>query len=579
MESNLQNELINVFRQLDADGDDYVSETDVDRLVVYPHRDSLRAAAVALLKTDFERIARLHRDGPFAAQFGVSFKDLLKLIELLKVEDTDSDIEAADLKRRANELVNRTDFLSSHPFTLYGVGGAKHCVRPQSIAQGVVGNCTFMAALASVSAVSPETIFKTIADNGNGYFTVTFRGALSTPLVVSEPTLVERALYCSETKFGGWPAILEKAYGCYRRSTAFNPKSVDADNTAGARYWHEIFALLTGQSATLVKLESSSAGMVAEIFDRAFEERRAVCAWSSPSSEELICAGPIPSSHGYGVIEWSSKTRRVTVYNPWGAAEGAEPVDTTGKAQDGLLDGVFSLDIDQFCIKFDHLHVEQWSDGATILQHQAPESVALNRSARNFAMKLRIPLCLTVMLLAIGAGASVSAQAWSQICSQNWRETTAKLYIPGQTISAPRMRDDAIPYMKEFDYYYSVNGRNYLGRDNLSFADLAYENDELLNARHGQIVKITYDPQNPSESALRPGIHLVQCSLEVYVFCAAGLVAFLDFALLLLSLVEPEEFRSRGKRRGDILIINPLLQDWIPRKWRSRILSVLSEIV
>lgn len=579
---DLREQFIQVFRFLDRDKDDCLSAVEVDQGVLNPRLTSTQAAVVAVLKTEFSQITGLHKDGPFALQSGISLKDLVKLIAILNAKDSEStgDTTAAKFQERTFELMKRVDTLSTKRVSLYDKNNlASDSIRPEAVAQGRIGNCSFMAALASLAAVSPKTIENSITDNLNETYTVTFRGAPATPFIVAKPTLVERSIYARDSQFGYWPAVMEKAYGCYRRSTSFDPKLIDAENTSGSQYWSEIFALITGQHARLVDVKKEQSNLQA-VFDEAFKECRALCAWSGDSAGPVTRDAAIPTCHVFSVLSWSSEKRLLTLYNPWGAVHGAEPLDARGEVADGKLDGFFHVTLDQFCTNFDHLHVEEWSNGTTLIQEQAPAEIAKNQESLRLANLIRLPITVAVLCLALVTGACIIEQSRIQMSALSWPQTTATIYIPGQTLCAPTNPDTFRPYFKEFEYNYRVNGKTYQGRDTASLADLVYENDALANAHRDQTITVSYNPQNPAESRLRPGLHFVAfCTMFVTGVMAVA-VALMSLLMLLISLVgQPERKRKdHNNLAADHLIFAPIMQKWVPTKWRAKILHVLKVV-
>src|SRR6185436_1826409 len=92
-------------------------------------------------------------------------------------------------------------------------------IRVEAVRQGIVGDCFFLAALASLAVACPELIPKMIAALPDGMFKVNFPGDRELDIIVEAPTTVELALYAKSSQFGIWPAVLEKAYGKYLMCT------------------------------------------------------------------------------------------------------------------------------------------------------------------------------------------------------------------------------------------------------------------------------------------------------------------------------------------------------------------------
>jgi len=66
----------------------------------------------------------------------------------------------------------------------------------------------------------------------------------------------------------------------------------------------------------------------------------------------------LPITHEYSVLGYDSKTKTVTIRNPWGYFE---PRNEWGKARDGKNDGIFQMPLDDFCQKFSGLAVARYT--------------------------------------------------------------------------------------------------------------------------------------------------------------------------------------------------------------------------
>ncbi len=97
-------------------------------------------------------------------------------------------------------------------------------ISPGDIQQGALGDCYFLAALASVAQQHPEVIWNAIKDNGDGTYTVIFHQdgkpiqiTVDNEFPVTEdnngqPTLDPAYAYTGSTPQELWPLIMEKAY-------------------------------------------------------------------------------------------------------------------------------------------------------------------------------------------------------------------------------------------------------------------------------------------------------------------------------------------------------------------------------
>lgn len=105
-------------------------------------------------------------------------------------------------------------------------------VEADDVAQGKIGDCFFLAALAAVAKVRPAEVRRAVHDNLNGTYTVTFkekaRGGVVRDVTVTVDADLPRTRD-GKVAFGRgldrtddgrselWPSIYEKAYATYRR--------------------------------------------------------------------------------------------------------------------------------------------------------------------------------------------------------------------------------------------------------------------------------------------------------------------------------------------------------------------------
>ncbi len=136
-------------------------------------------------------------------------------------------------------------------------------ISPSDIKQGYLGDCYFLAALASVAQQHPEVIWNAIKDNGDGTYTVTFyQDGKPVPVTVDaefpvtedakgNPTGTPAYARTGSTRDELWPLIMEKAYaqldgGSYRKIEGGWPG--------------EAVELLTGASPQRLDLAAATAG-------------------------------------------------------------------------------------------------------------------------------------------------------------------------------------------------------------------------------------------------------------------------------------------------------------------------------
>ncbi len=98
---------------------------------------------------------------------------------------------------------------------VYSTKNHLESIKPEAVRQGHVGDCYFLAGLASMAAVDPKAIDTMIKTNADGTYTVTFPASPKEPITVKAPTDSELSIYAAPSEFGTWVPIVEKAYGEY----------------------------------------------------------------------------------------------------------------------------------------------------------------------------------------------------------------------------------------------------------------------------------------------------------------------------------------------------------------------------
>ena len=116
------------------------------------------------------------------------------------------------------------DYVSYRNFSyrpLFAVGGPS----AGDVVQGAVGDCWFLASLASVAKADPQEIRQRIADLGDGTYIVQFKSAgkdVHVRVDADLPSYSTSSLAYAGFGAGGsiWAAIMEKAYAMFRKGEA-----------------------------------------------------------------------------------------------------------------------------------------------------------------------------------------------------------------------------------------------------------------------------------------------------------------------------------------------------------------------
>ena len=220
-----------------------------------------------------------------------------------------------------------SDF-SSHPLFVDG---------PQynDIRQGAVGDCYFLASLASLADTDPGTIEQMVAPMGDGTYAVRYYRNGQPVYVRVDAELPGSSFsprYAKLTPDGElWVALAEKAYAQFRYG-----ENSYASISGG--WMDPVYRAVTGLWTTRLWPTSSN---VASSMASHLAAGHAVTVGSNSNA-----ASPIVGLHAYMVksVEVNAGETHVTVYNPWGL---------DGRSYDSNPgDGLLRLTLDQFRVAF-----------------------------------------------------------------------------------------------------------------------------------------------------------------------------------------------------------------------------------
>jgi hypothetical protein len=347
-----------VFQSLDENKDKVLQADELDWAVLDDTLDSEHAQIVAMLKANYEEIKALHKEGWFTKHNGITMADMLVFEEMLIAEKSELDEKRAKLLEMAESIRRRTRAAAHVEDHLF-----RHeqnpllSIKPDAVRQGLVGDCYFLASLASVAASNPETIRRIIKENDDRTFTVTFPGDRENPVTVDAPTLVEKALYAQASGYGIWPCVLEKAYGEFLARNSRHRKIVSAENADGGGYAFEVLDILTGQFGQFDYVPYLKDEELCLKLTASFRERRAVCAGTYPEQTRFMGDSGIAAQHAFSVIEWHRENEHITLRNPWGSNSELQ-FETIRAHPDS---GIFILSLPQFRLYFRGIYYEIWT--------------------------------------------------------------------------------------------------------------------------------------------------------------------------------------------------------------------------
>ncbi len=343
-----------IFKELDKNGDGFVSRPEANAALSDPAYKGDDAAAIAALHKYLDLLEELSNDEFLDENDGLTMADLAAYEKNALKDKLKGNLQYVEGTRSVGQEriagANRELFPNGLPSL-------------RALSQGAIGDCYFLAALGSYIARDPAALTRIIKETRKGKtvasYTVSFPGNLGSA-TVSPPTDGEIARYSSAGSDGLWLVVMEKAYAVARSRvktpdvqeevgeggqlstgiSAFTTKGTDMDVLS-----------LTRQSATQQKLDSA--------FGRgkgkdAGKKRLVTAAVMSSNKYGL------PKGHAYSVIGWDGTS--LTVRNPWGLlkapAKDADRVEGV-PGQDPYATGVFLMTLATFDDVFSEIAYEE----------------------------------------------------------------------------------------------------------------------------------------------------------------------------------------------------------------------------
>jgi len=210
-------------------------------------------------------------------------------------------------------------------------------VEPNDVLQGKLGDCYFLAPVASIAASDPEAIQDMIRYNSDGTYTITFPGDVEHPVTVQGPTANELDRFAHEED-GMWVCLLEKAHRYYTGRVNSDPGGSSRD----------ALQLLTGKPYERLNFPDGPTTV---------EELREVLANGLEKGNIVAVTGErtqLIQNHAWSVLSFDEDDDTVTVRNPWGTL-GFSPRLVPGCID--LGNGQFVLPADEFLKQFNRLAI------------------------------------------------------------------------------------------------------------------------------------------------------------------------------------------------------------------------------
>ncbi len=250
------------------------------------------------------------------------------------------------------DIYTSTKNVVTHPnpgHNLWGEhsGDPLAAITPGAVHQGQLGDCYFLASVASMADANPEAVKDMIHDNGNGTYTVTFPGDPSHPVTVDTPTEQELNSYAHDDgKNGMWVNVMEKAHRQYSgRETEDDGDKANAGVELLSAPGRQIVADdLSGFNG----IGRTTYDHVEQDMERALVNNQVITASTQDSGflnhlGNVNNPGELVGDHVFAVTAYDPQTHMVTMRNPWG-------VD--GKDGTDKKEGTFTISLDDFYNKF-----------------------------------------------------------------------------------------------------------------------------------------------------------------------------------------------------------------------------------
>lgn len=311
------------------------------------------------------------------ATTGMDKTEIDYLLSHFKKLRNEEEIKSSDIDAYFNSLLNENDGskltlgvwsscfkvhenqIAHYPKSLYASKDPLLSIVPDAIKQGSIGDCYFLAPLASIANSEPETIARSIHDNGNGTFTVRFAACPNEPITVGTPSEAEMGLFNHAGPYGVWASVMEKAYGAFcqryfwRRSIDnLITDGVPESAADGGGFMEYPLALISGRHVDWHLVNLCSEQKMAQLLESALcgPKRKAVSVGINRDFFSDYTSDGFYRRHVYSVLNFIPASKgseaQVVVRNPWG-----------GKAD--TPDGVIRIPLKSFMQDFSRMAVVQ----------------------------------------------------------------------------------------------------------------------------------------------------------------------------------------------------------------------------
>jgi hypothetical protein len=291
------------FGAIDRNTDGTLSTRELNAAMGSPQFKQGQAAAVVAMREGVDAIEDLSNDERSLETKGITKKDLDQFDRL----KDDSPIRSNAISTHGLAVWR----ISATNRELYAKGDLS--VRGQSVEQGNLGDCYFVAAVSGQAALDPASI----KDNQDGTYTVTFPDRK--PVTIQAPTDAEIGRYSTGSDDGLWVKVLEKAYTQVRNRSRLIKRQDPYKAIEGGFHFQGIRAM-TGKSPSYGAVPvMSEAKIVSFVKDGQKNSRLMTISTGKWPGRDRTKADNLPSGHVYTVMGYNAEKNTIRIRNPWGS--------------------------------------------------------------------------------------------------------------------------------------------------------------------------------------------------------------------------------------------------------------------
>ncbi len=195
--------------------------------------------------------------------------------------------------------------------------------------QGMLGDCYFIAAIASIADRNPDAVRNMFIDNGDGTYTVRFFSSGSSGYTADYVTVNRRLPAYSNGQLGYsgfgqsisqtsttlWIALAEKAYAQWNETGLSGRDGTNRYSAIEGGWMWYVNAQVLGADSTYAYFSSSAKSTLVN----ALSASQAVTLGTWPNAS----TGGLYGSHAYIVSGYNATTDTFTLHNPWGVSHPA----------------------------------------------------------------------------------------------------------------------------------------------------------------------------------------------------------------------------------------------------------------